>query len=153
MDDYFGREFSTLEREIRQLKTAAIKSSANVETVATTIAVSIPLSISSSQTYCRGYTYYKVSCERDSIVMVTLDWYHTDIMVEWQTPRITRSIEVHKCMLSDGSFGIELIGNGTTYSTDGTDDLSRLRNGQSVSIAANMTVRATNNFAVEQINV
>lgn len=153
MENYYNSEFGAMEKELYWLKTAAIKSAANIETTAKTVRIDVPLAISSSQTYCIGYVYYKIKCENESIVMVTLDCYHTDIMVEWQTPRINRSLDIVKMRLPDGSIGLEIYANGTTFSTDGTDDLSRLRNGESVIISANLTVRATNNFTLEKVNV
>lgn len=149
MNDYFEREFMAVEKELLRLKTSAQRSSGTVITTKTTQAVRVELV--AYNTYCRGYSYYKIIPENDSIVNITLDWYHEDVSKEWQVPRVSRMINFNKIMLPDNSIVIEVSAYGTNWSTDGTDDLSRLRNGETVVVTANMTVQSTNNFTIESM--
>ena len=151
MDNYFENEILRIERELSQLKTAAQRSSSVIDTVSQTIPVSVPLSTNASQTICRGEIGYSLEADTNSILDITLDWYHQDVSLEWQVPRISRRIGVYKSELTDGKIGILVFAYGTNWSPDGSDDLSRLKRGESVSITANMTIQSTNNFVVRQI--
>lgn len=148
MNDYFDREVLSVERELVRLKTAAQKSSQVVDTVAKTVSVNVPLSVVSGGTTCKGEVHYAVSCDTDSIIMATLNWYHGNIYDEWQVPRISRAMKVDKVRMSNDNIGLIITAYGTNYSADGTDDLTKLKNGQSVTISASLTVRCTDNFTV-----
>lgn len=152
MNEYFENEILRIEREILWLKTCAIQSSATVETVKKNTTVNVPLSMNAPQTSCRGSVSYVVTPDTNAIVMATLDWYHQDVTKEWEIARTSRLIDIDETVLSNGKIKLTISAIGTNYSTDGTDDLSKLKNGQSVSISAVLTVRATDNFTLEVYN-
>lgn len=152
MEQFFEREFLALERELSQLKTAAQRSSGMVETTSKTIPLSIPLQISSSGMACDGSVEYKLKAESNSIITVTLDWYYENVAEEWQLYRTSRAVRVSQIGLPNGYIGITVTASGTDYSTDQSDDLSRLERGESVSITANMTILSTNEFTLERVS-
>lgn len=149
MNDYFEREFLALERELLRLKTSAQRSSGTVVTTKTVQPISVQLV--DLNTYCRGYTYYVIEPETDSIVNITLDWYYEDVSKEWQVPRVSRSFGVNKIIQPSGKIILEFYAYGTTWSTDNSDDLSRLRNGETVIITANATIQSTNEFTIRSM--
>lgn len=148
MDNYFEQELKRLEQELQWLKTSFTKSSSIVETVSRTIEVSLPLSMNTAQTSCSGKKQYTISCDSNSILDISLDWYYGNVADNWKIARTTRAIWLDKVMLDDGRIGVEIQCYGTNYSDDQSDDLSKLKNGQSVIITANLTVRATDNFTL-----
>ncbi len=149
MNDYFEREFVALERELLRLKTSAQRSSGTVVTTKTIIPVEVKLI--NYDTYCRGYSYYVIEPSSDSIINVTLDWYYEDVSKEWQVPRVSRSFGVNKTIQQSGKIILEFYAYGTTWSTDSSDDLSRLKNGETVIITANATIQSTNDFTIRSM--
>ena len=151
MENYFDREILALERELSQIKTAAQRSSGVIKTVSKTIQVSVSLVISESRTFCRGYTYYEITTNSDSILQITLDWYHQNVMDEWKIARTSRYILARTVRLNNGKLGIQVVSQGTNWSADQSDDLSRLERGESISITANMTILSTDNFTIRKL--
>lgn len=148
MNDYFEREILAVEDELSQLKTAAQRSSGTVETTSKTVAVSVPLSMNAARTTCSGSVAYLITCEHNAAVMATLDWYYGNVADNWRTPRATRRARVSTKMQPDGKILATVTCNGTSVVDSGTSDLARLKNGESVSISVNLTVRATDNFTI-----
>lgn len=149
MHNYFEREITALERELYLLKTAAQRSSGTVETLSRTLQLNLPLSMNAAQTTCSGDIYYVVNCDSDSIVNATLDWYYENVADAWKSYRPTRSATLDRFMLSDGSLLLRVVVYGSDWSSDASDDLSKLKNGQSVSIPVKLTVQCTDNFTLE----
>lgn len=149
MESFFDREFLALERELQLLKTSAQRSSGTVETVSSTLPVSVPLSISGSGNSCSGSRTYIIKPESESVLNITLDWYHENVMEEWRVARISRSARVRTVELPNGDLGVNVVVTGTNWSENDNDDLSRLRRGESVSVNVNLTIQSTNNFEVE----
>lgn len=149
MNEYFEREFLALERELLRLKTSAQRSSGTVITTKITQPISVQLV--DLNTYCRGYAYYVIEPETDSIVNITLDWYYEDVSKEWEVPRVSRSFGVNKIIQPSGKIILEFYAYGTTWSTDSSDDLSRLGNGETVIITANATIQSTNSFTIRSM--
>ena len=148
MDGYFEQEISYLERELSRLKTAAQRSSGTVETISKTVKVNISLSMNQAQTACSGYAYYTVEPESDSVVNATLDWYYEDVSVEWRPYRTGRAMSLKRFMLPDRRICVEIRADGSDWSGDNSDDLSKLKNGQSVSLSVNLTVQCTDKFTM-----
>lgn len=151
MQNYFDSELLNLERELTQLKTGTVKSSAVVKSIAKTIDISVPLSLSGSGLVANGEKNYRVHLDKESIVISTLSWYHDDVTKEWEAQRTSRRARLHQMDFPDGDAGLTLVIVGTDYSTDGTDDVSRLNNGQSVSVPIKLTVTCTSDFVIEEI--
>lgn len=151
MDNYFDREFLALERELKQLKTAAQRSSGAVVTTSQAVSVSVPLAMNSSQTECSGEKKYRLVSDRDTIFNITLDWYNENVIEAWRTARISRSARIETAALNDGSILVNVLVVGTNWSTDGSDDLSRLERGESVNVGVNMTVLATDDFEIQEV--
>lgn len=153
MNNFFEREVLSLERELLWLKTCAQRSSGVVETVTKTVAVSVPLSMNTQQTSCSGVVYYVVEPESTAIIIPTLDWYCSGS--NWdvgRTPSIVRTAGVVERTLGNGRRRIAVSVSGTNFSTDASDDLSRLRRGETVSVSVNLTVRASDNFTIGVYN-
>lgn len=151
MQNYFDNELLNIERELTQLKTGTVKSAAVIDSISKTINISVPLSISSSGLVATGEKNYRVSLPKPSIVISTLDWYHGDVTKEWEAQRTSRRARIHQMDFPNGDTGITIVITGTDYSTNNTDDLSRLKNGESVSVPVQLTVTCTNDFNLEEI--
>ncbi len=149
MNDYFEREFLSLERELLRLKTSSQRSSGTVVTTKTVQPISVQLV--DLNTFCRGYSYYVIEPKNASIVNITLDWYYEDVSKEWQVPRVSRSFGFNKIIQPSGNIVLEFYAYGTTWSTDGSDDLSRLKDGETVILTANATIQSTNDFTIRSM--
>lgn len=150
MNDYFEREILAVERELTRLKTAAQRSSGTVVTTKASKEINIELHNTSAG--CRGEADYVITMSKDCLVNITLDWYFEDVTKEWQPFRTSRSMSYHKSILPDGKIGVHIIARGTDYSTDGSDDESRVARGETIVLTTTMTVLATNNISIEEYN-
>lgn len=145
MDNYFSSEITRIEKELTQLKTSNSKSAGVIQTVAQTIDVEVPLTLNAAQTYASGTRKYRITPEKGAIIVCTLDWYSGNPLVDHQVPRTVRSITFEQYDIN-GDRLVEFLAKGTQYGAN--NDVQRLINGESVSITAKLTIRATCDFVV-----
>lgn len=149
MDNYFEHEIMTLERELRQLKTAQQKSAGQVPTVYQTTSIQIPLHLGSSQSTARGEATFKITTPKSSYIIATLAKYFDNVLVSAKVPRETRSMIITLGKLSENSYSVHIIANGTEGANS---DVTTLRDGGSVVLENSLTVQSTDNFTLEQIS-
>lgn len=148
MDNYFASEISSIEKELIRIKTSNSKSAGVIQTVSKTVDVSVPLSLNQSQTTARGHKDFRITPEQDAIFMCTLDWYSEDILIDHQIPRTVRGASISE---SDYN-GVRIVSvsiNGTQFGSN--NDVQRLINGESVTVNAKLTIRATCDFTIEEV--
>lgn len=145
MENYFNNETARMTREITTLKTAAQKSSGQIEMASKSISVSIPLSLNASQTSASGSAYFVIKSSKPVISFVTLDHYYDDITKANLTPRQTRSLSIVKYVAPNG-IGVRVLGYGTQGPNS---DVTTLINGGSVTLTATMTINCTDDFNIE----
>ena len=145
MEEYFSREIKNLKREIVNLKTLSSKSAGVVPTASKSMSAGISLGLNQQETMASGRAEYRVVSEDSALIMATLDWYNEDVYKSHLFPAETRRIVLLKTQDNSGNVIILLLATGDM------DDITALRNGQSVSIQATLTVRATSSFSLERI--
>lgn len=148
MENYLSSEISQTEKELTRLKTTMSKSAGVIQTVAKTVSVSVPLSLNSAQTSATGHVDYRVTPEKDAIIVSTLDWYSGDVLIDYRVPRTVRAVYITES--ENNSNRIVRVGaTGTQFGSG--NDVQRLINGESVNVTCTLTIRATCNFSVEAI--
>lgn len=149
MDNYFEREIMTLEREIRQLKTAQQKSAGQVPTIFKTISFNVSLSLDSSQTMARGSAAFKVATANNCLIIPTLTKYYDNVALAEYIPLKTRYMTITIGKLAQNTYLIELSARGTEGANS---DVSTLIGGGSVVLDNTLTVQSTDEFTLEQIS-
>lgn len=149
MDNYFEREIMTLEREIRQLKTAQQKSAGQVPTIYKSISFNVPLSLNSSKTIARGSAAFKVTTADNCLIIPTLAKYYDNVALAEYLPLKTRYMVLTIGKLAQNTYLIELSARGT----EGVNsDVSTLIGGGSVVLDNTLTVQSTDEFTLERIS-
>lgn len=149
MDNYFEREIMTLEREIRQLKTAQQKSAGQVPTIYKSISFNVPLSLNSSQTIARGSAAFKVTTADNCLIIPTLAKYYDNVALAEYLPLKTRYMVLAIGKLAPNTYLIELSARGTEGANS---DVSTLIGGGSVVLDNTLTVQSTDEFTLERIS-
>lgn len=149
MDNYFEREIMTLERELRQLKTAQQKSAGQVPTIFKSISFNVPLSLDSSQTMARGSAAFKVTTVDNCLIIPTLAKYYDNVALAEYIPLKTRYMTITIGKLAQNTYLIELSARGTEGANS---DVSTLIGGGSVVLDNTLTVQSTDEFTLEQIS-
>lgn len=152
MDNYFDREIKSMEREITDLKTASQKSAATAPMVTKTVNVSTNLEyedISYPWGSARSTVRYEVQTDYDEIIVPTLDWYFGDITQSGQTDQPTREIQLNTRIATNGKIIVELYFIGTENGAN--SDAQRVKNGETVTVSVNLTVRCTNDFNLRRL--
>lgn len=149
MDNYFEREIMTLERELRQLKTAQQKSAGQVPTIFKSISFNVPLSLDSSQTTAHGSAAFRVTTADNCLIIPTLAKYYDNIALAEYIPLKTRYMTIVVGKLAQNTYLIELSARGTEGANS---DVSTLIGGGSVVLDNTLTVQSTDEFTLEQIS-
>lgn len=152
MDNYFDQEIKSMEREITDLKTASQKSAATAPMVTKTVNVSTNLEyedISYPWGSARSTVRYEVQTDYDEIIVPTLDWYFGDITQSGQTDQPTREIQLNTRIATNGKIIVELYFIGTENGAN--SDAQRVKNGETVTVSVNLTVRCTNDFNLRRL--
>lgn len=149
MENYFSSEIAGVQKELTRLKTSMSKSAGVIQTVAKSLDVSVPLSLNSSRTTATGSVSYRVRPEKDAIIVSSLNWYSGNPLVDHITPRTVRKVYIKETE-NNGNRIIRVGAIGTQFGGD--NDVQKLINGESVSITAKLTIRATCEFVVEAFN-
>lgn len=149
MDNYFEREIMTLERELRQLKTAQQKSAGQVPTIFKSISFTVPLGLDSSQTMARGSAAFKVTTTDNCLIIPTLAKYYDNVALAEYIPLKTRYMTITIGKLAQNTYLIELSARGTEGANS---DVSTLIGGGSVVLDNTLTVQSTDEFTLEQIS-
>lgn len=149
MDNYFNSEITQIEKELTQIKTSMSKSAGVIQTVVATVDVNVPLALNAAQTSATGSVGYLVQPQKNAIIVCTLNWYSENVLIDHLVPR-----EVRKLYIEEGETnGNRIVTiNAVGTQAGGNSDVQKLINGQSVSISAKLTIRATCDFTVEAIN-
>lgn len=149
MDNYFEREIMTLEREIRQLKTAQQKSAGQVPTIFKSISFNVPLSLNSSQTTAHGSAAFRVTTTDNCLIIPTLAKYYDNIALAEYIPLKTRYMTITIGKIAQYTYLIELSARGTEGANS---DVSTLIGGGSVVLDNTLTVQSTDEFTLERIS-
>lgn len=149
MDNYFSSEITRIEKELTQIKTSMSKSAGVVQTVVQSVDVNVPLSLNTAQTSATGANSYRIRPEKDAIIVCTLNWYSENVLIDHWTPREVRKVYIEETE-TGGNRIVKVNAVGTQ--AGGNSDVQKLINGQSVTISAKLTIRATCNFTVEAIS-
>lgn len=151
MDNYFNHELNYLKKELTRLKTAGQKSASSAKLVKQTVNVSTNLvweDLSDPYGSARSDVLYEIIPNSDSIVVCTLDWYFGDINQSYNINQTTREIQAKQLVLPNGNQGIELYFIGTEDSA--SSDAARAKNGETITVSANLTVTCTDNFTLRR---
>lgn len=141
MQNYFESEITRLEKEIRWLKTSAMKSGATITSQVKTINYNIPLSLV-SPTNANGSVRFRLQLPDTAIFNPTLDKYYDNITIAQGDTR-RRAIETS--YLSNNQFVL------TVYAYGDSTDIATLEGGGSVTISGNLTVTCTDDFTLEAL--
>ena len=145
MNEYFTNEIKRVSREVINLKTSGQKSAGNVPIVSQSVNVSVPLSLNSARTSCSGVVSYRVSSDKEALIIPTLDWYYGNILENDHFPYTTRHANVVPGVEANGDYLLRVTARGTT------EDTQALINGSSVSVSVVLRVQSTDNFNIEAI--
>lgn len=149
MDNYFDREFNSLEKELLRLKTSAQKSAGVMKTISKTVNVTVNLQYkdySYPTGSARADAFYEVVTDADAIVIPTLDWYYGDINQSASLDNSTRRIMVWWGFRPNGNIGIHLYFIGTEPGDN--SDAARTKRGETVTVSVNLTVLCTQDFVI-----
>lgn len=149
MENYFSSEIKTIQRELTRLKTSMNKSAGVVQTVAQSVDMTIPLQLAYSGTSAIGYKYYRIVTDKNAIVSINLEWYSENVLIDYEVPSTVRKINIAESE-QGGVRRIAITAHGSQFGTN--SDVSRLERGETVTINNRLTVRATCNFVIEEVN-
>lgn len=149
MENYFNTEIMQIEKELTRLKTSMSKSAGVIQTITSSVDVEVPLSLNSTLTTATGSVSYRIHPLKDAIIVCTLNWYSEDVTRDYMSPRVVRNIYLRETV-NDGDRIVKINGIGTQFGD--YSDVQQLIDGQTVSISAKLTIRATCEFTVEAIN-
>lgn len=151
MQDYFEHEITQAKKELTRLKTSAQKSSANARIIEQTVNISVNLEwedISYPYGSARAEVFYETIPDGPAIVNSTLDWYYADINESYNTAYSTRQIRLRPCILPNGNRGVRIYFIGTE--NDPNSDAVRVKNGETITMSVNLTVKSTNLITVRR---
>lgn len=149
MENYLSSEIIQIEKELTRLKTSMAKSAGVIQTVSTSLDVNVPLALNTARTSATGSKTYRITPEKDAIIVCTLNWYSENVLIDHWTPREVRKLYLEETE-SGGDRLVDVEAVGTQFGGD--SDVQKLINGQSVTISAKLTIRATCDFTVEAVN-
>lgn len=152
MDNYFNQEIKSIKREITAIKTASQKSAVTAPMVTKTTNVNTNLEykdISYPWGSARSTVKYEVETDNAEIIIPTLDWYFGDISRAGMTDQSTREIQLNTRVASSGNIIVELYFIGTENGVD--SDAQKVKNGETVTVSVNLTVRCTNDFNLRRL--
>lgn len=140
MQEYFEREITTMEKELRWLKTSVVKSGAAISSIVKTIPYNIPLNLASS-TNANGNMLFKLTLHENAVFDPTLDIYYDDVTLGPLGDTRRRAVQTywlneHQYVLRIGVWG-------------DSDDIATLTGGGSVEMSGTLTVTSTDEFTLE----
>lgn len=151
MQDYFEHEITQAKKELTRLKTSSQKSSANARIIEQTVNISVNLAwedISVPYGSARAEVFYETIPDGPAIVNSTLDWYYADINESYNTTYSTRQIKLRPCILPNGNQGVRIYFIGTENGPN--SDAARAKNGETITMSVNLTVKSTNLITVRR---
>lgn len=141
MQNYFESELTHLEKEMRWLKTSAVKSGATITSAVESVDYSISLNLVSS-TNANGKQVFILETEDSAIFTATLDVYYDDIT---NALGDTRRRTVQPYYLSGNKYALTILAWGNS------SDRATLSGGGTVTITGKLTVTCTSNFTLEGV--
>lgn len=151
MQDYFEREISNMERELRYLKTSSQRSAGSMVISSQTLNLSVPLQYIHNPPLddkARAEKWFEVVTEGEQLIVPTLSWYFQDLSQASSTIFTTRMIELWQTILPNGNYGVYLYFIGSEIGDN--NDAERLKNGETINVDVDLTIRCTNNFVVQE---
>lgn len=140
MQEYFEREITTMEKELRWLKTSVVKSGATVSSIAKSVPYNIPLNLVSS-TNANGSALFKLTLREKAVFNPTLDIYYDDITLGPLGDTRRRAVQMY--WLNDTQYVLEIGVWGDS------NDIATLEGGGSVEMSGTLTVTSTDEFTLE----
>jgi len=141
MENYFDKQLLAIERELVGLKTSSLKSAAAVETIADSVNLSLPLQLNGAGTVASASKLYKIVIQGNELIMPTTDWHFGDVTQYPQNS--TRRAYCQLGRTSGGDMLLQVVVRGDD------NDVTTLKNGGSVSLSVELTVRCTGTFTLE----
>lgn len=151
MQEYFENELKNMERELRYLKTSAQRSAGAMVVASKTLNLTVPLQYIHNpplNDQARADKWFEVITDKDELIIPTLSWYFQDLSQASSTIFTTRVIELFQTMLPNGNYGLYLYFIGSEIGTN--NDAERLRNGETVEVSVDLTVRCTSDFEIRE---
>lgn len=141
MQNHFDSEIKYLEKELRWVKTAAVKSGAVVTSQVQSVAYSIPLTLV-SPTNANGHQIYKLKVNENAIFVPSLDIYYDDIA---NARGDTRRRAILCYWLEENTYIIWVGAWGNA------SDRQTLQDGGSVTITGTLKLTCTDAFELEAL--
>lgn len=141
MQNYFDNEIAWLEKEVRWLKTSAVKSGTTITSAVKSVNYSISLTLS-SPTNANGQQTFLVETSDSALFNASLDIYFDDVA---KAKGDTRRRVIEQYYLSDNKYIVNVLAWGDS------SDRSTLSGGGAVTIAGRLTVTCTSDFTLEAI--
>lgn len=151
MQEYFERELSNMERELRYLKTSSQRSAGAMVISSQTLQLSVPLQYIHDpplNDQARAEKWFEIITDSEQLIVPTLSWYFQDLSQASSTIFTTRVIELWPTILPNGNYGVNLYFIGSELGDN--NDAERLKNGESINIDVDLTIRCTNDFIVQE---
>jgi hypothetical protein len=149
MENYFCNEIKNIKRELTQLKTSQQRFAGEVPLVSKNARVSLELSLNQSQTVAIGEKFWKLTMEKESLFVVSLQKYYDDVTKSEEYPRTTRVITFEVGKSGEREYLIHVIGYGTQWGDN--NDVDTIRGGGRVTLENVLTVKSTDDFNLEEI--
>lgn len=151
MQEYFEREISSMERELRYLKTCAQRSAGSMVVASQTLNLSVPLQYIHNpplNDQARASKWFEIITSKDELIVPTLSWYFQDLSQASSTIFTTRVIQLWTGILPNGNYGVNLYFIGSEVGVN--NDAERLKNGETIEISVDLTVRCTGDFEIRE---
>lgn len=142
MQEYFEQEITAIEKELRWLKTSAVKSGATITSISKSLPYNIPLELTSS-TNAAGSARFRLTVDDNANFNATLDKYFDNIVAGPYGDSRRRAVEVS--YISSGVYVIRV------YARGDSNDISTLERGGQATMGGTLTVCCTDNFVLEAI--